>query len=552
MNHASNSEWSRGPFRAKLRCELEFTGPLHVGTGEALSLATDAPVLRDAGGRVWLPGSSIRGVLADWCHREAPVLGVDRASVRRLFGVTPHRRDGSSKNDRQGRLTVLDVEIEEWTEQIRDHVRIDRRWGAAARGGKFDHEVAHPRTGTLRLIYEGDSQEDPELVLLQSAADALQQGLLAFGGKTGWGLGAARVGTKNGSGGLAWSLVDRKKTEGLSAYLGERLQAASAGRTAGDAAPNVAANAGPQRVPRVVEEATNRTSRRRESGEPPPWSWLRLRLRLAFDGPMLVAALDATVPPDDATPADLGDENAETDKLRIEKERRMADATYQVDSKGKPVLAGSALRGPLRSEAERIEETLDLEVDGIAETLFGTEDAQGLIRVEEGRLPEDEEAHHVLLNHVSIDRVTGFAADGRLFNAAALSSPCFDSELLVRWHADEEKHRQALALLFFVLRDAEQQGLWIGSRTTRGYGHAKQVKIKEARWSLVHLPNGSPPADDAGPTRREEASERSIEVAELANRLGFVQQAWNDAWPKTRNDVSLPSVAEGAGSGTAD
>ena len=550
MDDASKREWSHGPFRAKLRCELEFTGPLHIGTGEALSLATDAPVLRDAEGRVWLPGSSIRGVLADWCHREAPVLGVSRASVERLFGVTPRRRDGSSKNDRQGRLTVLDVEIEEWTEQIRDHVRIDRRWGAAARGGKFDHEVAHPRTGTLRLIYEGDSQEDPELVLLQSAADALQQGLLAFGGKTGWGLGAARVGTKNGSGGLTWSLVDRKKTEELSAYLGERLQAASVGRAAGDAASNVAANTGPQRMPRVVEK-TNRTSRRRESGEPPPWSWLRLRLRLAFDGPMLVAALDATVPPDDATPADLGDENAETDKLRIEKERRMADATYQVDSQGKPVLAGSALRGPLRSEAERIEKTLDLDVDGIAETLFGTENVQGLIRVEEGRL-EDEEAHHVLLNHVSIDRVTGFAADGRLFNAAALSSPCFGSELLVRWHADEEKHRQALALLFFVLRDAEQQGMWIGSRTTRGYGHAKQVEIKEARWSLVRLPNGNPPADDAGPTGREEASEGSITVADLADRLKFVQQAWADAWQKTGRDASPSSAAEGAGSDTAD
>ena len=522
MDDTSKCVWSRGPLRVEFRCEVEFAGPLHVGTGEALSLATDAPVLRDAVGRVWLPGSSIRGVLADWCHREAPLLGVDRACVRRLFGVTPKQGDGSSKNDRQGRLTVLDVALKEGTEGIRDHVKIERKWGAAARGDKFDHEVAHPRAGTLRLIYEGDSPEDPELVLLQSAADALQEGLLAFGGKTGWGLGAARVkDAENGSGEITWSLVDRTKTEELSTYVSARLAASAAGRDDSPATPNAGTNARPE-VERVVD-LTNRASCKRHRSDPPPWSWLRLHLRLAFDGPMLVAALDATISP--------------RDKSSFARERREADATYQVDSAGRPVLAGSALRGPLRSDAARIQETLGL--DRLAETLFGSEDAQGLLRVGEGVL--EGEPKPVLLNHVSIDRVTGFAATNRLFNVAALSSPCFRSVLLVRWHADDHKHRQAVALLFFVLRDAEQQGLWIGSRTTRGYGHAKQVKTTEARWSLVDHQNGNSLAGDAEPTRRTTACEPPVTVAKLAKGLGFVQHAWADAFPK-----------EGAGSGSSD
>ena len=558
MKHASNSKWSRGPFRAELQYTLEFVGPLHVGTGEALSLATDAPALRDAAGRVWLPGSSIRGVLADWCHREAPLLDVARGSVQRLFGLTPRRRGGSGKNDRQtsndrqGRLTVLDVELEQGTEQIRDHVRIDRRWGAAARGGKFDHEVAHPPTGTLRLIYEGDSRQDSELVLLQSAADALQEGLLAFGGKTGWGLGAARVGTTNGSGSLAWCLIDRKDTTMLSAYLRERLPP----RPAQDATldipdPSAATSARPE-PRRQVANVTTPSSRLRQSGEPRPWSWLRLSLRLAFDGPMLVAALDTQSRRPAAgrgsrTGAAAGIPVAALD---TESRRPAADATYQVDPQRKPVLAGSALRGPLRSDAERIAKTLDL--DGLAQTLFGTENAQGLIRVGEGVL--EGEPNPVVLNHVSIDRVTGFAAKNRLFDAEALSSPCFRSDLVVRWHADEESHRQAVALLFFLLRDAEQEGLWIGSRTTRGYGHARQVTIVKARWSLVDHPNATPPANDAPPPRRAETREAPtpITVATLATCLGFVQQAWTTVCPRPGADASRRSAPEGAGSASAD
>ena len=271
---------------------------------------------------------------------------------------------------------------------------------------------------------------------------------------------------------------------------------------------------------------TTPSPRPRQSGEPRPWSWLRLSLRLAFDGPVLVAALDT------------------------ESRGRAADATYQVDPQGKPVLAGSALRGPLRSDAERIAKTLHL--DGPAHTLFGTENAQGLIRVGEGVL--EGKPKPVVLNHVSIDRVTGFAATNRLFDAEALSSPCFRSDLLVRWHADEESHRQAVALLFFVLRDAEQEGLWVGSRTTRGYGHARQVTIAKARWSLVDHPNPNPTAKDARPPRRAETREAPtpITVDALATCLGFVQQAWATACSRPGADASPPSAAEGAGSASAD
>ena len=491
----------------ELRCELEFTGPLHVGSGQALSLATDAPVLRDADGKVWLPASSVRGVLADWCQREAPLLGVDRDHVRRLLGDTPGR--GAGTDDRQGRLTVLDVALKSAApSRIRDHVRIDRKWGAAARGAKFDQEVAHPVTGTLRLIYEGDGPTDPELILLRSVADAMRRGLLAFGGKTGWGLGAARLATRtDGTACICWSQTDRRTLDGLSTYLKSKLASNS-----GTAAPT------------ALDEERPASPRRREKDEPVAWSWLRLDLRIDFDGPMIVAALDTTDPGDASESAYM---------------RREADAAWHVGPDRKAVLAGSALRGVLRADAERIVKTLGL--GDLADTLFGTERHRGLIQVREGHTTGDEKS--VLLNHVSIDRVTGFAADGRLFNVAALASPRFRSTVHLRWNHEDPRHRAAVALLLFVLRDGEQRGMWIGSRTTRGYGYAKTVRIQAAEWSLVVActsdSDGAPVTPGCGEERdgspgarhRQGGECKETTVPCLGKRLGFVEDAWKSVMP---------------------
>ncbi len=492
MADAFNDRLSRGPLRVELECELEFTGPLHVGTGEALSVATDAPLLRDADDNVWLPGSSIRGVLADWCQREAPLLGIERAYVRRLFGVTPGRAATGQNDDWQGRLTVLDLELNGPSMlQVRDHVKIRRDWGAVEKGAKFDQEIAYAPYGTLRLIYEGDTLDDPELVLLRSVAEALRDGLLAFGGKTGWGLGAATTRKSNGdSDVMKWSYVDRAEPRNLSAFLKSKL------RGTAQAAVSAAALATDVKEPTAKPDAP----RLRENDEPAAWSWLRLDLRLTFDGPMLVAAIDIS-DPDSTSPFSTA--------------RREADAAWQTRPDGAPIVPGSALRGPLRALAERIAKSLG--ICTLSKVLFGSEDAQGLIRIEEAILIGTPKP--VLLNHVAIDRVTGFAATNLLFSAAALASPCFRSRMLVRWDQGDHNHRQAVALLLFALRDAAERGLWIGSRTTRGYGYVREVEIERATWSLVETVAVRQPTECCGqPT-----------VSDLGARLGFVKSAWDSA-----------------------
>lgn len=493
MAGAFNGSLSRGPLRVELACDLEFMGPLHVGTGEALSVATDAPLLRDAGGKVWLPGSSIRGVIKDWCEREAPVLGIERAYVRRLFGVTPGPDTTGQIDDWQGRLTVLDLELNEPSMlQVRDHVKIRRDWGAAEKGAKFDQEIAYQPYGVLRLIYEGDTLDDPELVLLKSTAEALRDGLLAFGGKTGWGLGAAATRKSNDdSEAIRWSWIDRAEPRNLSAYLKSKLRQTT--EVVSEAA-----------LATDVNEPTARpaAARARADDEPAAWSWLRLDIRLAFDGPMLVAGIDTSDP--DNTP--------------FRAARQEADAAWQTRPDGTPIIPGSALRGPLRALADRIATTLG--IDRLSNLLFGSEDARGLIRIEEALLIGP--AKHVLLNHVAIDRVTGFAATNLLFSAAALASPYFRSRMLVRWNHDDHSHLKAIALLLFALRDAVERGLWIGSRTTRGYGYVKTIDIERAMWSLVG-------ARDSVSVRQPIQCCGQTTVSNLGSHLEFVQSAWNSA-----------------------
>lgn len=438
---------SRGPWRLKVICTLKFSGPLHIGSGEHFDPRTDAPVLRNASGDPWLRGSSVRGVLRDWCEREAAVLGIERVYVDRLFGRTP-RKDKPLDMDRQGRLTVLDASVESAPMDIRDHVRMDSCYGAAAKGGKFDQEVAHPGFAHVELIYEGDGPSDPETRLLHSAVQALKDGILHFGAKSGWGFGWVECTDDS------WKAVTRDNEPDLAKYLAARLGASATDTDVRDVIAAVFENDQHSPLP--------------ANGGPHPMSWLKLTLWLRFNGPMLIADLYR------------GDD--------VNSPESQADHTYRVGHNLKPYLPGSSVRGTLRSYAERIGRTLGEGAERVVKTLLGTEEQRGLLRIAEGAILEPY--HTVLSNHVAIDRVTGFAADEKLFSDVGLASPCFRTKLLVRWDPADQMQRAAVALLLFLLRDLQKGLLWVGSRTTRGYGHLRGATIESVRQSRVRVADG--------------------------------------------------------------
>lgn len=68
--------------RADLRSRYRFTGrlvmdtALHIGGGRELSTITDSPVLRDATGEPFIPGSSLKGAFRAAVERLVPLLGL--------------------------------------------------------------------------------------------------------------------------------------------------------------------------------------------------------------------------------------------------------------------------------------------------------------------------------------------------------------------------------------------------------------------------------------------------------------------------------------------
>lgn len=199
-------------FELRLTCK----SGLHIGAGKSADLAgSDLPVVRDASGRPFVPGSSLRGVLRGGIKAISSGLGLDRAvgyieprpggsrqerpSIEedwqgwdladRLFG-----RAALSSGERSyaSRLQISDLVLESDGEplgiELRDGVAINRETRTATDSQKFDQEVVPAGTkfrGRVRL----KNPADYEIGLLAQGLWMFDRGLLLLGGKSARGLG---------------------------------------------------------------------------------------------------------------------------------------------------------------------------------------------------------------------------------------------------------------------------------------------------------------------------------------------------------------------------
>lgn len=471
------------PYRLEIRGTLKMD-VFRIGAGQKLDLRTDAPILREPDGRPYIPGSSIRGVLRHYLECERELLGCDEVSFKKLFGVTP-RKGENGVLAWLGRLTVEDAVCRSGAagSEIRDHVKIDRRSGSAARGPKFDAETADARSAgyDFRAFYEGDRPDegaiDPALVLLWEALRALAAGEISLGARSGCGFGRMKLE------GAEYRAFERNDDAGLARWLGTRL-------------PNAA----------KPEDEGWRGIPTNPDGQPleakAAWCVLDLNLRLLFEGPFLVhAPLPPPPCPEDKLPGNFRDPatyacrgEAVADSIFV---RRWTDPVYAGREPGglaHVYLPGSSLRGVLRSHAERICRTV-LDSTSVSDRLFGpmlgekrTEKGgkpakeakwKGRIEVADGKL--EGESKTVYLDHVAIDRITAAASDGAKFSTSALASPEFTTTIRVRFRQDE---LQVAALWGRVLRDLMRGALWVGAGVTRGYGYLRKAEVSSARLSV--------------------------------------------------------------------
>ena len=196
--------------RYVFRGTLRLMTPLHIGVGLVYEpIGSDAPVAKDASGKPFIPGSSLKGSLRSHLERiinalgsnsiwscdifdrpciseeEDPQLIYDKScSICRLFGSLYLA----------SKVYINDLAVKEWIGhfEIKDGVGLDRDTGVAKIGVKFDLEVVPSGTAfEFELIAENATDEDLELLAL--GLREMEEGNIRLGGSKSRGLGYCRL-----------------------------------------------------------------------------------------------------------------------------------------------------------------------------------------------------------------------------------------------------------------------------------------------------------------------------------------------------------------------
>ncbi|MBY0523611.1 MAG: hypothetical protein K2R98_09430 [Gemmataceae bacterium] len=291
--------------RLRLTGTLVTGSPLHVG-GHGNDVESDLPLARDGAGQLYVPGTSLAGALRRWCEQafDEPAASYDDGAQRseRTWGYQARQ---SSQEGLASLVSVDDLVIENSVNvEVRDGVGIDRRWGAAAKGVKYDRAIL-PRGTRMALTLTVDverSENRPDFLgMLAGLKQALEQGRIHVGAARTRGLGSVRL-----QGGELTEQVFGTR-EGILALL---RQSAGAPVSSSD-----------------IEQARAKLPARLRP---------RLELKISWTpvGPLMVKA---------------GYDGIAVDMLPL---------TSGIDGQLALVLPGSSIKGACRSQAERIVRTL--------------------------------------------------------------------------------------------------------------------------------------------------------------------------------------------------
>ncbi len=453
--------------------DLVAQSPLHVG-GLGDDVDTDLPLACDGLGQLYVPGTSLAGAL--------------RELVERLFGQELVNELWGFQEGDKGHASFLFVEdaVIEGDDsiivEIRDHVGIDREFGAAAEHIKFDRAILPRGTNLpLRLTVEvEDSNKRAQvLAVLGGLIQTLEAGELRLGAAKTRGLG--HVVLKNGR--LTEQVLNSR--QGILAWLREKHGTV------------------------ISREELQEAMRAYPVRKRP-----RLEIKISWRpvGPLMVKA---------------GAEGVAVDILPL---------TSSCNSEVSLVLPGSSVKGSLRNRAEQIIRTLfnniappwrkengrrkflDAVRVELVNELFGQAGdkthqnvcgdwlpGQGALGVrdcfaekrigrrqwqaiesaendktlnealEDGGLSTWSEAYHV-----AIDRWLGSAAESMLYTV--LEPHAMDWEpLVLELNLDRLPFHvrvPALILLFLVIRDLAGGRVPLGYATHRGMGHVEIDRVE--------------------------------------------------------------------------
>lgn len=176
--------------RLKISGTLQAETPLHVG-GYGADVDTDLPLARNGKNQLYIPGTSITGVLRTWCEKnfKEDVIG-------EIFG--PKREKGVEKGHASFVLIedVKVIDAKNVLTEIRDGVGIDRFYGTAAEGAKYDRAILPKGTKLeFEMIVEISEKHNPAetKAIFGHLLEALQNQEIRFGASKTRGLGKVKL-----------------------------------------------------------------------------------------------------------------------------------------------------------------------------------------------------------------------------------------------------------------------------------------------------------------------------------------------------------------------
>ncbi len=408
--------------------KLKATSPISVGAGESVG-GVDIPLTVDGLGRFFIPGTSIAGALRAWVETR------DRKTADAVFGT----QDNASWLFVEDALVTLP---EQAVPELRSGVGIDRKWGSAAPRFKYERQVL-PVGTTIDMRIEldlGEDNKENHIELLKFLACGLISEKIQLGaGKTK---------------GLGWVILKE-----------QRIQVYDLTR------------------PQQIFAWLNRENA--DTMEPVDCTGISMRtsdmdltLSLAPKGTAIMVK-----GPVDGSDIDM-----------------LPQVGYAGNGRVYAVIPGSSIKGALRAHAERIVRTLkgehaqgdlakQLDVPLVKE-LFGSKDSAGWLRIRDVYgstgiepkrfLNEDFGNWGKAEDHVAIDRFTGGAVDGALYNLLRPPQDWSEMKMDLRLpdSVDEKTAKAVKTLLLFLVRDLVSGMIPIGFGATRGLG---KIKVKDAK-----------------------------------------------------------------------
>lgn len=170
--------------RIKVSGTLIAENPIHVG-GMDSNPRVDLPLATNGQGQYYIPGTSLAGTFRSWMESF-----VNRNNLQALWGFQQENGRGGHASF----ILVEDAPIQGTVAEIRDGVRINRIWGAAAEQLKYERAILPKGTEIpLNITVDISSKSRDEKSLLTQLLQALENGEIRLGAAKTRGLGKVRL-----------------------------------------------------------------------------------------------------------------------------------------------------------------------------------------------------------------------------------------------------------------------------------------------------------------------------------------------------------------------